>query len=259
MRHQRMTEPAAVCSGLSWKTATWYGTGVVAGFLPFPGLGVPLNFLSPDSGFMKGLADLVDAIWINILMMVTSIPLISIGAALTAGHDAARRSLEGQGHVTSNYFRAFRANFIKATMIWLVFAPLLLLLLYAWVVLQIAPLLIIKFAFSILWVLGFEWVWALQSRFENTIGRTLFNAWVFALANLGRTLIMVFCDALYFALLILSWFYMPQGLFLLLLCGYGTLIMVHTPLLNGAFKHFLANASMPRPTAVAADQKKTTH
>ena len=48
-----------------------------------------MKFLSPDSGFMRGLSDAVDAIWINILMLVTSIPIITIGAALTAGHDAA--------------------------------------------------------------------------------------------------------------------------------------------------------------------------
>ena len=47
-----------------------------------------MKFLSPDSGFMRGLSDAVDAIWINILMLVTSIPIITIGAALTAGHDA---------------------------------------------------------------------------------------------------------------------------------------------------------------------------
>ena len=47
---------------------------------------------------MRGLSDAVDAIWINILMLVTSIPIITIGAALTAGHDAARRSLAGEGH-----------------------------------------------------------------------------------------------------------------------------------------------------------------
>ena len=59
-----------------------------------------MKFLSPDSGFMRGLSDAVDAIWINILMLVTSIPIITIGAALTAGHDAARRSLAGEGTVT---------------------------------------------------------------------------------------------------------------------------------------------------------------
>lgn len=55
-----------------------------------------MKFLSPDSGFMRGLSDAVDAIWINILMLVTSIPIITIGAALTAGHDATRRTLSGE-------------------------------------------------------------------------------------------------------------------------------------------------------------------
>ena len=66
---------------------------VVAGILPFLGSEVPLSVHSRDSGFMRGLTDLIDAIWINILMVVASILPISIGAVLTAGHDAARRSL----------------------------------------------------------------------------------------------------------------------------------------------------------------------
>ena len=45
---------------------------------------VRMKFLSPDSGFMRGLSDAVDAIWINILMLVTSIPVITI----TTRHDA---------------------------------------------------------------------------------------------------------------------------------------------------------------------------
>ena len=46
---------------------------------------------------------------------------VTIGAALTAGHDAARRSLAGEGTVTRNYFTAFRSNFVKATGYWLIF------------------------------------------------------------------------------------------------------------------------------------------
>ena len=69
-----------------------------------------MKFLSPDSGFMRGLSDAVDAIWINILMLITSIPIITIGAALTAGHDATRRTLSGEGTATRNYFAAFRIS-----------------------------------------------------------------------------------------------------------------------------------------------------
>ena len=80
-----------------------------------------MGFMSPDSAFMRGLSNTVDAIWINLLMIITSIPLITIGAALTAGHDAARRVAIAEGHVTANYFKAFRANFLKATGLWIIF------------------------------------------------------------------------------------------------------------------------------------------
>mgnify|MGYP007007139199 CR=1 FL=1 len=39
-----------------------------------------MGFMSPDSAFMRGLSNTVDAIWINLLMIITSIPLITIGA-----------------------------------------------------------------------------------------------------------------------------------------------------------------------------------
>ena len=121
-----------------------------------------MNWLAPDSKFMRAWSNLVDGVWINILMLVTSIPLITIGAALTAGHDACRRSIEGEGKgVTANYFKSFKANFIKATLLWLPFLVALIALVWSWIVLQITPLLIIKFALTILWLIGFEWVFAL--------------------------------------------------------------------------------------------------
>ena len=183
-----------------------------------------MKFLSPDSGFMRGLSDAVDAIWINILMLVTSIPIVTIGAALTAGHDAARRSLAGEGTVTRNYFTAFRSNFVKATGYWLIFGIAGAISVYSWIVLQITPLLIPKFALSIVWVIGFEWIWALQSRFENSFWRTLGMAAI---------------DAIYIALLVGSWFYMPQGLFLLLVLGYGTMIMIHVPIFEHVFRKYV--------------------
>ena len=110
---------------------------------------------------------------------------------------------------------------------------------YSWIVLQITPLLIPKFALSIVWVIGFEWIWALQSRFENSFWRTLGNAFVFGVSNIGHTLGMAAIDAIYIALLVGSWFYMPQGLFLLLVLGYGTMIMIHVPIFEHVFRRYM--------------------
>lgn len=194
-----------------------------------------MHFLSPDSPFMRGLSNLIDAIWINILMLVTSIPVITVGAALAAGYDASRRSILGEGRVTSNYFRAFANNFPKATLMWLLFCPIGAGVVASWIFLQITPLLIPKFALTILWIIGFEWVWALQARFENSFGRTLGNAFIFGISHIGVTLALTAIDAVYIALIVACWRYMPQGLFLLLLMGYGTCVMLHIPLLERVF------------------------
>lgn len=200
-----------------------------------------MRWLSPDSKLMQELSNLADAVWINILMIVTSIPVITIGAALSAGHDTARRVIQGEGGgVTRQYLRAFRLNVAKATALWAVFGLTGAALAYAWIVLQITPLLIPKIGLTLVWMLGFEWVFALQARFENTVGRTLANAFVMGVSRLPLTLAMLCIDAVWIALLVASWLYFPQGLFLLLILGYGTLITFHTPLLERGFKPLLA-------------------
>ncbi|AKV55825.1 hypothetical protein BACT_0090 [Bifidobacterium actinocoloniiforme DSM 22766] len=211
-----------------------------------------MKLLSPDSGLMRGLSDLADAVWINVLMLLSCIPVVTVGAALTAAHDVCRRSLEGRGHVTADYCKAFRANFLKATGLWLFFGPMLALLVWAWIFLQITPLLVVKFGLSVVWVLGFEWVWALQARFENSLGRTLWNSFIFSVSHIGSSLTMIAMDALYLGLIAASWVYMPQGLFLLVILGFGSLIMLHTPVLERAFARYVrqeswrgANQSIP--------------
>lgn len=199
-----------------------------------------MNWLAPDSKFMRAWSNLTDGVLINILMLVTSIPIVTIGAALTAGHNACRRSIEGEGKsVAANYFRSFRSNFVKATLLWLPFLVVLIGLVYSWIVLQITPLLIPKFALSILWIIGFEWVFALQSRFENSVGGTLRNAFIFGISHIAMTAALVAVDAVFVALLVASWFYMPGGLFLLVVLGYGTMLMLHIPVTERVFKPYL--------------------
>lgn len=199
-----------------------------------------VNFLSPDSKFMQELRNLTDAIWINILMIVTSIPVITIGAAITAAHDASRRALQGEaGGVTANYFKAFRTNFVKSTVLWAVFGITGAALAYAWVVLQITPLLIPKFGLTIVWMIGFEWVFALQARFENSVGRTLMNAFVFGVSRILLTSGMIVIDVVWLGLLAACWFYFTQGLFLLVVMGYGTMILCHIPLLERGLTKYL--------------------
>ncbi len=196
------------------------------------------SFGNPDSKFAQGMETFSNVVWLTILMVLTSIPLITIGAAISAAHDTARRVENAEGHMTSAYFHAFASNFLKSTAIWIVMGPLLALILWAWISVRIPLLLIPQFAISIIWILIAEWVFALQARFENRIGLTILNALIFSVAYWQVTLGMIIIDAVFVGLAVASVIYFPQGLPLILFIGWGSTIMLHTPLLERVFvKH----------------------
>ncbi|RSX53397.1 beta-carotene 15,15'-monooxygenase [Bifidobacterium dolichotidis] len=194
-----------------------------------------MNFLSPDSRFMQGWSNCVDAIIINMLMVLTSLPIITIGASLAAGQETTRRMLNAEGHWVRRYFKSFKQNFIKSTMLWVVFGLMGALVAYLWLI-RIPELMVPKIAFTIVWLIGFEWVWALQARFENTVSRTLINSYVFGVSYIVATLAMIAVDLAYVALIIVSYLYVPQGLFLLAVIGYGSLLSIHVPIQEYIFR-----------------------
>lgn len=81
---------------------------------------------------MRGLTRLADMMILNLLFIVTSIPLVTLGASLTALNFTAMRIGTGEClSVTGDYIRSFQQNFRQATVIGLVLA-LLAAVLAAW-------------------------------------------------------------------------------------------------------------------------------
>lgn len=198
-----------------------------------------MNFLSADSRFMQGWNNLTDGIYINLLMAVTSIPVVTVGAALAAGQTATRKMLVGEGHVTRNYFRAFKENFPKATLLWMIYLLVGLLVAWSWWGVRLTPLLVPKIALTILWVIGFEWVWALQARFENTPTGTLVNAYVYGITYFWATIALAAIDIVFIGLFVASWLYLPQALFLLFVLGYGSVLSIHVPIQEYIFRKYI--------------------
>ncbi|MCI1984805.1 MAG: YesL family protein [Bifidobacteriaceae bacterium] len=192
-----------------------------------------------DSAFMRALGWLVEVVEINLLMLVTSIPIVTIGASLTAGYDAARRLRIGEGKTLPNYLRAFKANFVKSTILWLILGPIGAAIVAFWIFIQMTPLLVVKFALSIIWLIVFYWAWPLTARFENTVGATLKNALVIGISKIIPSVGMFAVDATFCALVATSWLYMPQGLFLLAIFGAGLLTALHVPIAESGLKQFI--------------------
>lgn len=92
------------------------------------------TLFSADSVLMRGLTRIADLMILNLLFIATSIPVVTLGASLTALNFTAMRIGTGEcGSVTGDYFRSFRQNFRQATGVGLVLA-LLTAVLAAWYV-----------------------------------------------------------------------------------------------------------------------------
>lgn len=209
-----------------------------------------MNIFSPNSRFMRAVSVAVDAIWINVLLAVTCVPIVTAGAALVSAHDAARRRQKNEGHVTRDFFRAFRSNFGQATLIWLVFLVPGAAIAWLWFFdPHNLPLLVTKIGLTAVWIIGFEWAWYLQSRFSNPVHRTLALSWIFGLTHFGTTALLILIDSAYVAAVAWSVLRFQKALFLLVLCGYGACIFAHVPILERSMRYQLSASAQEQVRA----------
>lgn len=213
------------------------------------------RFFSQDSPFMRGLWWFTDIVIINVYFLLTCLPVITIGAALSAAYDAARKSQESRGNVSRNYFKAFTSNFVQATIIWLPLAALGAGLVYAWIGFQVPLLLPFKAVLTFVYLMCFWWVFPLQSRFSNPMGRTISNSFIFGFSHLPTTLLIAVIDGLCLFLAYASYVYWIQSLFLLMVMGPGMMIALHVPLIEQALKSY--TQAEPSKQKELSKQKET--
>ena len=80
-----------------------------------------MNIFRYDSPLMQFLSRAADLIWVNLLVLICSIPVFTAGAALSAMENIIYKILHNEDvRVTREFFQAFAKNFKQATGIWLI-------------------------------------------------------------------------------------------------------------------------------------------
>ncbi len=162
------------------------------------------RMFDPNNRLMSILTRAADLVFVNILWLVTSLPLVTIGASTTALHYVCFRILNGEeSHLAKSFFRSFKENFKQATIIWLVFMLGLAVLAFDFYFMHqgtamdtvLGKVLWGIFVFAAVVLLSMLiYVFALQARFENKVNDTLKYSAIFSLSYYGRTLAMLVCD-----------------------------------------------------------------
>ena len=80
-----------------------------------------MRFFSYESKFSQLLLKLGYACCLNLLWIVCSIPVFTIGASTTALYYTCLKIVRDEdSHIAATFFRAFRENFKQATVLWLI-------------------------------------------------------------------------------------------------------------------------------------------
>lgn len=204
-----------------------------------------MSFFSLDSKFMQAMSRIADLIILNILFLLTCLPIFTIGAASAALYSVCFRiGTEKEAGVFRPYFRAFRENFKQGTAL-----CLLLLLISGMLCLNIAFFsnqagwlhCVTYLSIPLLAMVVFIWsyVFPLQSQFINPVKTTLANALMLSIGYLPRTLLLAVFNAGPFILLLVNPLLFLQVGFLWLALYFSAAAYLNALLLRKVFAPYM--------------------
>ena len=199
------------------------------------------SVFSMEGPVFEALSKLADIMILNVLFVICCIPVVTIGASLTAMSYVTLKMKDGsEGYIWKSFFKAFKENFRQSTVIWLILlvvaAVLGVDLMFlrqlsangggsSWMIMQYLVV-----AGALIWFVVLLYVFPLQARFYNTIWNTLRNSLLMAAANAPKTLLML--AAVAGAVLLTFWNgnTFVWGIFVWLVAGFAALSLLNSTL-----------------------------
>ena len=199
------------------------------------------RLFSLDSPLFSFLSKVADLIILNILVMICCIPIVTVGASLTALHYVVLKMVRNEdSYIVRSYFKSFKQNFRQATILWLIMLLIIavyvgdfMIFTYSGVKFPTA-LVIAILALAIVLLMVAVYVFPVLSRFDNTIKNTVKNAFCMAILNLPKTILMVALMALPTVI----WYFWPYAGIFVIIFGISAPAYASACLYSGIFKKY---------------------
>lgn len=192
-----------------------------------------------DNPFFRFIGKLVDVVWLNLIWIVFSIPVVTIGASTTAMYSVTLKMVrDKEGYIWQGFWKAFKQNFKQATIIWVIItlaATVLGVDIYFFynntskfsriLMALIIGISLVLFCMAI-------YIFPLLAQFENTTKQTFKNAMVIAVRHLPFTILL--------AVIYLVCGFLIYGFFPLTpLFGFGLLAFITSYIYTKVFIHYI--------------------
>jgi len=208
-----------------------------------------------DSGIISLLSDFADLLIANILWLITSIPLVTLGASTAALYSVMRSPSEKcyRSSIVLNFFAAFGKNFKKATLALLVLLiPGALVLVNAFVLIfGLLETSIVGYVICGLSILLFFFLWTyafpLIATFDNTVFKSLANALILSVAHLPTTIVVTVLNLIPLLILVFFTNFFFRTIILWVFVALALIAKVNSLLLERVFRRYIP--AHPEPEA----------
>lgn len=194
-----------------------------------------------DSPFINALNKLADLICLNILTIICCIPIITIGASMTALNYVTLKIVRNEeGYIIKGFFKSFKENFRQATIIWLILLLVAALFGLDFMAFRYSTISfpqwmrVALLAVGIVALFSIVYLFPVLSRFENTIVHTFKNSLFMGILTFPKTVLMMAC----WVIPIIIAVFIPRILPVNFALGISGPVFLNALLYNGTFKRF---------------------
>lgn len=195
--------------------------------------------LTIEHPFFEFMGRIGDWMILNVLFLLTSLPVITIGMSATAFYRVGLRRVRGESrYAAREYLQACREEWKQGTKLWLFFlaagAVLLFDILYGK---NLGRLLNIGVGIlAALWCFTISYAFPLQARFQNSVRNTLANALRLSFRNLPATLVMAALNSLPAVCVAAGAFYTMVAMPFFCVAGFSCIVWINCLLLTRIFQ-----------------------
>lgn len=194
------------------------------------------NLFSYDNKFFEVLGKITDIVILNLLCIISCLPIITIGASITSTYYIAMKMIKDEEtYIVKEFIKRFRENFKKSTIIWGIMLIIGGVLAFDFnmsrLILNesISKVLQVVFTMiSMIYIFTLTYLFPLVSKFENSIKNTMINAILLSIQNLPYTIIMVVINLSPILLMYLFSSYWGQIIFFYIVIGFGVVAYINS-------------------------------
>ena len=157
-----------------------------------------MKLFNLDSPLMQFLNKVADLMWLNVLTLICCIPIVTVGPALTALHYMALKiARDEECYIARDYFKSFKLNLRQGIVIWLIELVVIILLVGDFLILRFStisfgqPMKIVLAVVAVLVLFTFTFVYPVLAKFDNTVMRTIKNAFFIGILQFPKTILMM--------------------------------------------------------------------